>query len=173
MSNEDQDALSGYGVQLSDGPIKSAEQSREPTEVERRLRRELSRAREQARAAQNEREAAVSSIRDEADERVIRSEIRLQAMRSGIIDLDALRLLETSGLAVRTDGSVEGAEEAVAALKVSKPYLFGDGRPSGLLGSTGQARRPPSPARPETPDARTMPRDQWQLERARLLSRGR
>ena len=142
-------------------------------DVERRLRREMQKLREQARSAQAERDAAIVSMRAENDKRLITAELRMAAMRSGIIDVDALRLIDAGGLAVGADGVIEGAEDAVLALKSAKPYLFDDLRPGPVMMTTGQPRRPPTPAQPDVVNARTLSREQWQAERARVLSRHR
>ena len=145
-----------------------------PADLERRLRREMTKLREQARSAQAERDAAIVSMRAENDMRLIKAELRVAAMRSGIIDVDALRLIDAGDLVVGPDGSIEGADDAVLALKTAKPYLF-DGSRQGapVLMTTSQPRRPPTPAQPDIVNARTLSREQWQAERARVLSRHR
>ena len=145
-----------------------------PHDLEVRLRRDMAKFREQARSAQAERDATITALRAENDARLIRSELRVAAMKSGIIDVDALRLVDTAGLSVGHDGAIEGADGAIAALKANKPYLFEDQR-AGLFNTftTSQPRRPPAPAQPDPVDARTLSREQWQAERAKVLSRTR
>ncbi len=154
----------------TDTPTATVEPASKETEL--RLRRDLAKVREHARAVQAERENAISQIRAESDQRVIRSELRVAAVRSGIIDIDALRLIDTAGLTVAGDGSVEGAETAVANLREAKAYLFEDGRKGHVAAFTSSMPRPtPAPAQPDPVDARTLTREKWQVEKARVLAR--
>ena len=156
------------------------ESSREPSEFEKRLRRDLARSREQLRIAQSEREAgmalaarerdeAIAAIRSESADRLIRAELKAQALKAGIVDLDGLRLGDMSSLSLDENGSVLGAEALIETLRQEKPYLFADARAGISTGTTGQTLRPPAPAAPSVLDARTLPRETWQAERQRLL----
>ncbi len=157
---------------------------REATDYEKRLRRDLARYREQVRTAQSERDTnvaaaardrdeAIAMVRSEATGRVIRSELKAHALKAGIIDLDGLRLADTSKLALNEDGEVVGAEALIQTLREDKPYLFSDGRTGVATGTTGQTQRPPSPAAPSTLNVRSLSRDAWQAERSRLLGEPR
>jgi hypothetical protein len=55
-------------------------------------------------------------------------ELKLEAQAAGIIDAgDAVRLCDRAGLKLSDDfATVEGAKEAVEALKKTKPYLFAE-----------------------------------------------
>ncbi len=158
--------------------VRPAQESRAPLEDSRSsdvelIRRDVEVLRQEARSAQAERDAAIAAVQAESNARLIRSELRVVAIKSGIIDVDALRLVDSSDLRVGADGSVDGAEDAIAILKVSKPYLFEEGRSTQLGSTTSPARRVPAPARPDPVDARTLTREQWQTERAKVLSRSR
>ena len=159
----------------------AVESPREPSDYEKRLRRDLARTREQVRITQGERDAGVAAatrerdetiatVRSEANGRVIRAELKTHAIKAGIIDLDGLRLADMSKLSLGEDGEVIGAEALIATLRQEKPYLFTDGRTGIATGTTGQLQRPPSPASPGAVDARTLSREAWQAERDRLLA---
>lgn len=165
-------------------PVGTDELPREISEYEKKLRREVSRYREQVKVAESERDAAcaaavrdrdeaVAAARDDARSRILQAELKTHAIRSGIVDLDGLRLADLSGLSMNEAGEVQGAEEAVALLRQHKPYLFTSERSGATTGTTAQLQRPPSPARPSTLDARSMTREAWQAERDRLLSGSR
>lgn len=154
------------------------------SEAEKRLRREVARYREQARAAQSERDAAcaaavrerdaaIAAAQDSAKGRVLRAELRSAAMRAGILDLDALQLADTSSVSVGEDGELQGIDEAVSTLKERKPYLFGGEMGAVHPATTTQTQKPPSPSQPVAVDARNLSREAWQAERGRLLSRQR
>ncbi len=160
--------------------LEATEIPKEPSDYEKRLRRDLARYREQLRIVQSERDANVAAatrdrddtiamVRNEATGRVIRAELKAHALKAGIIDLDGLRLADTSKLTLSDDGDVVGAESLIDTLRQEKPYLFSDARAGVSTGTTGQTQRPPSPASPSTVDARTLSKEAWQAERARLL----
>ena len=150
-------------------PSETAELPRDPSDFEKRLRRDLARTREQVRIALSERDEAIAAIRSETTGRVIRAELKTHALRAGIIDLDGLRLADSSKLSLNDDGDVVGAEALMEALRQEKPYLFSESRMGVSTGTTGQTQRPPAPAGPSIVDARTLSRDAWQAERSRLL----
>ena len=152
--------------------LRASPDDRSPSDIEL-LRRDVEVLRAEARSAQAERDAAIATIQAESNARLIRSELRAVALQSGIIDVDALRLIDASDLRVGADGTVDGAEDAIATLKAGKPYLFEDGRPIPAGPTTSPPRRVPAPARPDPVDARTLSREQWQAERARVLAQGR
>ncbi|TLU72689.1 phage scaffolding protein [Lichenicoccus roseus] len=165
-----------------DAPTPDAvDPSRESTEYEKRLRRDLVRVREQARAAQSDRDAgvaaanrdrdeAIASLRTDLTERIIRSELKAHAIRAGIVDLDALRLADTATLSLGDNGDVVGAEALIDGLRLQKPYLFVDSQARSGVATTAQTLRAPAPALPTEMDARTLPREAWLAERNRLLA---
>lgn len=175
MNEHEQDAEVGIEEPAAVEPNVSEPVRETPGETERRLRRDVARYREQARTAQSEKDNAIVAMREQSDNRLIGAELRFQAARAGIIDLDVLRLIDPGTLRLGDDGTVEGAHEAIDALRQSKPYLFGAPGMTGhsMMARTGHPQRPPVPAAPEPVDARTLSRDQWQVERSRLLGRAR
>ena len=165
-------------------PPEAAELPREVTDYERKLRREVARYREQARIAQSEREIAcaaavrdrdeaVKAAREDARGRVLQAELKTQAIRSGIVDLDGLRLADFAALSFNEAGEVQGAEEAIATLRERKPYLFASEKGPTAAATTAQLQRPPLPAQPSAVDARSLSREAWQAERDRLLAASR
>ena len=141
-------------------------------EGDKRSRREVTRLREQLRSAQAEHDAALTTIRAQSRDRLLRSELRSEAVRAGIVDLDGLQLADTSAITFSDDGAIDGAEAVINGLKLSKPYLFAASKDKANVGATTSlVARVPLPAKPELVDARSLTREQWQTERARLLSR--
>lgn len=62
---------------------------------------------------------------DAANKLVIGAEIKTLGASMGLLDADAaMQLMDMSGVKL-ADGKVTGAQEALDALKESKPYLFG------------------------------------------------
>lgn len=69
----------------------------------------------------------VKEVQTAADQRIIRAELKAEALKEGMVDLDFLKLADLSKVKLNPDtGEVEGAAEMMAALKKSKPAWFGD-----------------------------------------------
>ena len=83
---------------------------------------------EEAKAALKKRDEEVEAFKAEtktsADQRVIRAELKAEAVKAGMIDLDGLKLADLSTITLDDKGDVVGAEALFKALKESKPYLF-------------------------------------------------
>ena len=157
---------------------------REISDYEKKLRLEVARYREQARTAEGDRDTAcaaaardrdetVAAVRADARDRVLQAELKTQALRSGIVDLDGLRLADLGGLSLTDTGDVQGAEAVIASLREQKPYLFAVDKSGSSTGTTAQLQRPPPPAQPSTVDARSLSREAWHVERDRLIAKPR
>jgi hypothetical protein len=96
--------------------------------------------------------------------RMIRSELRSEAVRHGLVDMDCLKLIDGATVSVGADGEVRGAATALADLKKSKPWLFAG------AGSSSTAAVPPAQA-PKHKTAREMSHAEWQAARADLIKR--
>ncbi len=161
--------------------VEAVEAPPETTDTEKQLRSEVALYREQARLAQSERDAAlavalrerddaIAAVQEEARGRVLQAELRTHAVRSGILDLDALKLAELDGVRFDEHGDVLGVEEVISALRERKPYLFSTETASPTSETTAQTQRAPRPAQPVVVDARELSRDAWRIERDRLLA---
>lgn len=93
--------------------------------------------------------------RQSMQQQLIRAELKAQAAKEGIIDLDAVALIPTDKLKLNESTmEVSGIEDAVKAFKESKPYLFQKSDPTppasppanGKPGPTGAPVVPPAPA---------------------------
>jgi hypothetical protein len=91
-------------------------------------------------------EKIVAEARSAADQRVIRAELKAAAVKAGIIDLDGLKLLDTSGVKIGEDGEVAIPADFFDNAKKSKPYLFGQ--------STSQTQSPPRQDPPKRKSAK-------------------
>lgn len=110
----------------------------------RDLRKENKRMREESERLANERaeltaahERKLAELKSAADQRIMRAELRAHAIKAGIVDVDGLQLADLSGVKIKDDGTIEGAEATIEALKKSKPYLFAS--------STSNPANPPKP----------------------------
>lgn len=114
------------------------------------------------RVAELERRLAEHQSR--AEERIIRAELKAEAIRSGMVDLDGLKLVDPGSVRIDAAGDVEGVAEAIRGLRRTKPWLFGGGNSS----------HPASSPRAEPPKAKSateMSYEEWQTARAQLLNR--
>jgi hypothetical protein len=83
------------------------------------------RAENKKRRVENKKlEEKLNRIEDTAVRRVIRSELKAAAIEAGIVELDALKLVDLSEVKVTEDGDVVGIKEALSKAKEDKPYLF-------------------------------------------------
>jgi hypothetical protein len=95
---------------------REAEQKAIESEVAAKKFAEEAAAKAEAKAA--ERETA-------ANDRIVRAELKAEAIKAGMVDLDGLKLADLSKVKLNDAGEVEGADELMKALKEAKPYLFG------------------------------------------------
>lgn len=133
---------------------------------------------EQQPAEVNEFQANVDELRSEVQRleqllqesnaasrsRIMKAQLDGAAIRAGMVDLDGLKLLDTSTAKVNEWGEIERVDEIMAEMKRAKPWLFRG--PS----SSSQANPPPAePAR--TKLATKMTPEEYQIARAELLRR--
>ena len=96
--------------------------------------------------------------------RLIRAELKMEAIRAGMVDLDGLKLVDSSSVKIGDDGDVLGATALMIQLRRAKPWLFGGSS------SSSAAAAPPAQA-PEGRLATKMSYDEWRLARSELLKR--
>ncbi len=110
-------------------------------------------------------EAALERAQAEAQARIIRAELKAEAVKAGMIDLDGLKLIDAAALQVNEAGEVEDASAVLVKLKRAKPWLFGGGKSSSAAASA------PRPEPPRQRLATEMSREEWLSARAALLKR--
>ncbi|MDE2238462.1 MAG: hypothetical protein KGJ73_00860 [Rhodospirillales bacterium] len=110
-------------------------------------------------------EAALERAQAEAQARIVRAELKAEAVKAGMVDLDGLKLIDAEALRVNEQGEVEDAPAVLAKLKRTKPWLFGGGKSSSAAASA------PRPEPPRQRMATEMSRDEWLQARAALLKR--
>ena len=107
-----------------------------------------------------ERESQESRYR--SDQRVILAEMKVQAIRAGMIDLDGLKFLDMTKIHLEEDGDVPDGGELLSQLKASKPWLFA--APT----SSSTARVPTSrPARQKL--VKDMTDEEYRIARANIV----
>ncbi|MCB5944129.1 hypothetical protein [Acidocella sp. KAb 2-4] len=120
---------------------------------------------EEWRARAESAEAALSQMQAEMARRLAQAELKAEAVRAGMIDLDGLKLIDPASLRVTQSGEVEDAASVLARMKREKPWLFGAGA------SSSAAANPPRPEPPRTRHANELSHEEWLSARAALIRR--
>lgn len=113
-----------------------------------------------ARAERLERQLAEAE--QESRSRLIQAELKFEAVRAGILDLDGLKLLDTSGVELTAHGELANASQLVAEFRRAKPWLFG------AASSSSAAAAPPAQP-PRQKLATEMSDEEYRAARAALL----
>lgn len=106
----------------------------------------------------------LAELETQSRERLIRAELKAEAMRAGMVDLDGLKLVDTGIVTVDEAGEVQGAAALMQSLRRAKPWLFNGA-------STSSAATPPPAQSPRARRATEMTPDEWLAARAELLRR--
>ncbi|MCW3477661.1 hypothetical protein [Limobrevibacterium gyesilva] len=109
-------------------------------------------------------ERRLAEIEATTNARLVRAELKAEAVRAGMVDLDGLKLVDTAGVTLNAQGEVEGAAGLMRELRRAKPWLFG-----GASSSSSASAPPAQPPRPKR--ATEMSFEEWQAARAEMLRR--
>jgi hypothetical protein len=110
-------------------------------------------------------EAALNRLQTEASAKLIRAELKAEAVKAGMIDLDGLKLIDASEVQLNEAGELQDAGAILGRLKRAKPWLFGGGS------SSSAAANPPRPEPPRARHANELSYEEWQQARTALLRR--
>lgn len=112
-----------------------------------------------AEKAAQDAEGKIKEAHTAAEQRVIRAELKAEALKAGMVDLDGLKLADLSKIKINDVGEVEGATELMEELKKAKPYLFGTTQNSSTPGT------PPNPKPPTAKKATDMTAEEYAAAR--------
>jgi len=118
--------------------------------------------------AKREGEELLTAERASVRQRIINSALRAEATTAGLLDMDALRLIdpaEMEKLTVDDAGVVAGAKPLIEAMKRAKPFLFGQG-------NTSSPNQPPTKTPPAMKHARDMTDEEFAEANRRRAWRG-
>jgi hypothetical protein len=73
----------------------------------------------------DEESAEIVKLRGEFQSRLVVANLRTEAVRAGMIDLDGLRLIDLSAVRLGDDDRVIGGRKLMEDLRRTKPWLFG------------------------------------------------
>lgn len=109
-------------------------------------------------------EARLVELEASTRARILSAELKAEALRAGMVDLDGLKLVNTSGVTLNEKGELVGAAALMSATRRAKPWLFG------AASSSSSAAVPPAQA-PRAKSASEMSHDEWQAGRRELIRR--
>ena len=109
-------------------------------------------------------ERRLAELEAASNARLIRAELKAEAVRAGMVDLDGLKLIDTAGLRHDENGNHVGGADVMRQMRRAKPWLF-----AGANTSSTSSAPPKEPPRPKL--ASEMTYDEWQAARAELLKR--
>jgi hypothetical protein len=109
-------------------------------------------------------EARILELEATTRETVIRAELKAEAVRAGMVDLDGLKLADTSVVTLNDKGEVVGAASLMASLRRAKPWLFG-------AASSSSVAAVPAAASVRAKSATEMSYTEWQAARKELVRR--
>jgi hypothetical protein len=128
---------------------------------------EAEQVRNDAEALKAAHEADKAAWQENQRKEAVGAGLREAALAAGARDVtDVLALLDRSKVKTDTNGALENGAELIAALKQSKPYLFGGSSST----FTGGKKVEPPPAQGQK-KATEMTAEEWQKARAAVLAR--
>lgn len=119
---------------------------------------------EQLRSRAAELERQVQTLAEQARSNLVLSELKTEAVRAGMIDLDGLKLLDPSGVTVTDQGTVLGSAALIDQFRRQKPWLFA------AVSSAASAVPPPSQP-PRVKQASEMTPEEYRAARAAITRR--
>lgn len=117
---------------------------------------------DELRARAEHLEQKLNDFQQRSDTRLVRAEMKAEAIRAGMIDLDGLKLLDLSAVTLNEKGEIDDASELMARFKKAKPWLFGTPSSSSPLSA-------PLAQPPRQKHATEMTHAEYTVARAALL----
>lgn len=106
----------------------------------------------------------LETLRGKARHNAMMADLRVAAVKAGMIDLDGIKLLDLTTVRTTDEGEIPDASQVMASLKHTKPWLFGSW-------STSSPKEAP-PSQPlQQKQAMEMSDDEYQAARALILKR--
>lgn len=116
------------------------------------------------RARNEQLETSLKEARASAEKQLVHLELKAEALKSGMVDLDGLKLIEHSDVSVDENGQVRGVAAVMSRMRRDKPWLFTPASSSSFASIPANV---PSKAKLAT----EMSLDEWRTARAELLRR--
>ena len=107
-------------------------------------------------------ERQAEAARKTNEQRVILAEMKVEAMRAGMVDLDGLQFLDLGQISLGDDGSFSGGADLIARLAKNKPWLF-------VGPSTSSTAKVPASRQIRPKMAMDMTDDEYRVAREKIL----
>lgn len=157
-------------------PVVMADKPREPTAYEIELRREAQKHRlaknetetkfaDAQKAWEAEKAAIAESANAAANERVLRAELKAEAVKHGLADLEFLKLVDLKKIKLDENGEIKDADKFFEKLKTDKPAWFVDKT------STSSTATTPKSSDGDGVDVKTMKPEEYAAYKAKFLGR--
>jgi len=111
-----------------------------------------------------EREDLLAKLEAETRTRIVHAELKAEALRAGMVDLDGLKLLDLEKVELDAGGSIKAAGQLMRDLRRAKPWLFGGE-------SSSSAAAAPATQPTKAKFATEMAEPEWRAAREELLRR--
>jgi hypothetical protein len=95
--------------------------------------------------------------------RLLQAELKAEAIRAGMVDLDGVKLIDPASVRVDEAGGLVDGAGLMKALRAAKPWLFGGSSSSVAVAPRAEVLRAKT--------AMQMSVEEWKLARAELLRR--
>jgi hypothetical protein len=112
-----------------------------------------------AKKAAEEATGKIEEASKSAQLRIIKAELKAFAVKAGIVDLDGLAFIDMTKVKLSDAGEIEGADEAIDALRKAKPYLF--------TKTTASTTKVPEKTSTESKKVTELPEAEYRAERRR------
>ena len=109
-------------------------------------------------------ELQLAATQTDTEARLVRAELKVEAIRAGMVDLDGLKLVDLSNLKLTKSGELENAGTIMSRLRQAKPWLFG-------TSSSSSPASPPPAQPPRKKLATEMTDTEYRAARADLVKR--
>ncbi len=107
-------------------------------------------------------ERRLAEAEQDAKARLIRAELKVEAVRAGMVDLDGLKLFDLKDAELTPEGELANAVELMSQLRRAKPWLF-----AGTSSSSPASAPPVQPPRQKL--ATEMTDEEYRIARATIL----
>ena len=116
--------------------------------------------RRQTEALQQE----LETLRGRARQSTMMADLRVAAVKAGMVDLDGIKLLDLNTVKTTDEGQIPDAQAVMSSLRQSKPWLF-------TAWSTSSSKEAPPSQPPHQKQAMEMSDDEYAAARALILKR--
>ena len=117
------------------------------------------------RARADSLERQLTDLQRHTEGRLVRAELKAEALRAGMVDLDGLRLIDLPSLKLNERGEVVGAAALMQELRKGKPWLFA----APMHPSSSNPASPPLAVPPKQKMATEMTDAEYRAARAAIL----